>query len=101
MVDFIPVGKNGILGKISFAKDKSAPLVICFGGIDVAGRRSGVYMYDYFNESILSKFHVFVSYSHATNGAQSYSAIKKILEESKIKPSYYLLYLFQVDIDLE
>jgi predicted chitinase len=94
MVDFIPVGKNGILGKISFAKDKSAPLVICFGGIDVAGRRSGVYMYDYFNESILSKFHVFVSYSHATNGAQSYSAIKKILEESKIKPSYYLLYLF-------
>ena len=94
MVDFIPVGKNGILGKISFSKDNSAPLIICFGGIDVSGRRSGDYMYDYFNESVLSKFHVFVSYSHTTNGSQAYNAIKKILDDSKIKPSYFLLYLF-------
>lgn len=94
MADFIPVGKNGILGKISFSKDTVAPLIICFGGVDVVGRRSGIYMYDYFNESILSKFHVFISYSHATDGVQSYSAIKKILDDLKIKPSYYLLYLF-------
>lgn len=94
MVDFLPVGKNGILGKISFSKDISAPLIICFGGIDVAGKRSGDYMYDYFNQDILNKFHVYIAYSHKTDANQAYTAIKKILDEKKVNPSYLILYLF-------
>ena len=33
-------------GKFTSGKDKSAPLVVVFGGIPVGGRESGDYMYD-------------------------------------------------------
>jgi predicted chitinase len=94
MTDFIPVGNNGIHGKLSLAKDPNAPLILCFGGIDVASKRSGIYMYDYFNDKFMEKYHLFVAYSHQTNGPLAKQAVDKILESRKIKPSYTLLYLF-------
>lgn len=94
MAEFIPIGKEGIYGKLSLATDPNAPLVICYGGIDVGGKRSGIYMYNYFDESFMKKYHLFVAYSSKTSGKESYNALVKVITERKVQPCYEILYLF-------
>jgi hypothetical protein len=80
-------------GKLSIAKDASAPLLLVFGGIDVGGVQSGVYMWP-FMTSIDDKFHIFVALNNHVNGTRSYSAVKTALQAQSLTPSKHILYLF-------
>lgn len=80
-------------GKFTPGKDKSAPLVVVFGGIPVGGRESGDYMYDYFNKTG-DKYNLFVAKSHKINGAEAYQALKNKISSGEITPSKKILYLF-------
>ena len=81
-------------GVLHINKNKTAPLIIVFGGIDVNGKKSGVYMYNYFTSDIISKFNVFIAYSSKIDGAKAYTEIKAKLKEKKINPTKKILYLF-------
>jgi hypothetical protein len=85
-----PVGNYG---KFTPAKDKSAPLVVVFGGIPVGGRQSGDYMYDYFNKTG-DKYNLFVAKSHKVNGLEAYQSLKSKISSGEITPSKKILYLF-------
>ncbi len=80
-------------GKFTPGKDKSAPLVVVFGGIPVGGRESGDYMYDYFNKTG-DKYNLFVAKSHKINGGEAYQALKNKINSGEITPSKKILYLF-------
>lgn len=80
-------------GKLSIASDASAPLLLVFGGIDVGGVQSGVYMWQ-FMTNIDDKFHIFVALNNHVNGTKSYSAVKAMLQEKGVTPSKHILYLF-------
>ncbi len=80
-------------GKLSIASDAKAPLLVVFGGIDVGGVHSGVYMWGYM-EPVQDRFHVFVATSNTVNGASSYRALTETLEERGLAPSSRILYLF-------
>ena len=80
-------------GKFTQGKDKSAPLVVVFGGIPVGGRESGDYMYDYFNKTG-DKYNLFVAKSHKINGGEAYQALKNKINSGEITPSKKILYLF-------
>lgn len=80
-------------GKFTPGKDKSAPLVVVFGGIPVGGRESGDYMYDYFNKTG-DKYNLFVAKSHKINGAEAYQALKNKISSGEITPAKKILYLF-------
>lgn len=97
MAEFIPIGKSGIYGKLSLASDLNAPLVICYGGINWpknSNTRSGTYMYNYFDEAFMKKYHLYVAYSDKVSGNDSYATLKRELSNRKIVPSYEILYLF-------
>jgi hypothetical protein len=85
-----PVGNYG---KFTPGKDKSAPLVVVFGGIPVGGRQSGDYMYDYFNKTG-DKYNLFVAKSHKVNGLEAYQSLKSKISSGEISPSKKILYLF-------
>ncbi len=80
-------------GRFTPAKDKSAPLVVVFGGINVAGRESGDYMYDYFNKTG-DKYNLFVAKNHKIDGEGAYQALKNKISSGEISPSKKILYLF-------
>jgi hypothetical protein len=80
-------------GKLTTASDPKAPLIIVFGGVDVGGRTSGKYMYDYFN-ALLTKYHVFVAANPSVHGLHSYDAVVHKLTDLKVSPAYQILYLF-------
>lgn len=80
-------------GKFTPGKDKSAPLVVVFGGINVSGRESGDYMYDYFNKTG-DKYNLFVAKNHKIDGAGAYQALKNKISSGEITPSKKILYLF-------
>ncbi len=80
-------------GKFTPGKDKSATLVVVFGGIPVGGRESGDYMYDYFNKTG-DKYNLFVAKSHKINGGEAYQALKNKINSGEITPSKKILYLF-------
>ena len=77
-------------GKININSNKSAPLIVVFGGIDVGGRSSGSYMYDYFKEDILSKATTFIANSSKIDGSKAWSEISGL----NLTPSKKILYLF-------
>ena len=77
-------------GKISINSNKSAPLIVVFGGIDVGGRVSGDYMYDYFKKETLDKATTFVANSSRIDGTAAWEEISK----TDISPSKKVLYLF-------
>ena len=57
----IPTEKTPISGgKILFCKNKTAPLLIVYGGIPVGGRSSGDYMWDYVDK-LNTKYHIFLT----------------------------------------
>ncbi len=80
-------------GKFSEAKDKKAPLVVVYGGIDVAGKKSGVYMYDYLN-TLGNSVNLFVAKDASINGKSAYTSLKNKLSDLSITPSKKILYLF-------
>lgn len=80
----------GSYGKFSSGKKSSDPLVVVYGGINVGGRKSGIYMYDYFGP-IAGNYNLFVATDHNVNGSSSYKAIKDKVVNS---PSKKILYLF-------
>jgi hypothetical protein len=80
-------------GKFTPAENKSAPLVVTFGGIPVGGRQSGDYMYDYFNKTG-NKYNLFVASSHKVDGAGAYDSLKGKLSSDGITPAKKILYLF-------
>ena len=90
----IPIEKTSISGgNILFCKNKTAPLLIVYGGIPVGGRSSGDYMWDYVDK-LKSKYHIFVATSHKVDGDSSYASVLSQLEKYGIKPSSKVLYLF-------
>lgn len=77
-------------GKITVNSDKSAPLVVVFGGTDVGGRVSGDYMYDYFKQDTLPDTTTFIANSSRIDGAQAWSEISGL----DLTPAKKILYLF-------
>jgi len=80
-------------GKLSIAPAADAPLLVVFGGIDVGGVKSGVYMWNYM-ANIKDKFHIFVALSNNINGAQAYHSLMETLKAKGLTPSRQILYLF-------
>jgi hypothetical protein len=80
-------------GKFTPAKDKNAPLVVVFGGINVSGRESGDYMYDYFNKTG-DKYNLFVAKNHRIDGEGAYQSLKNKISSGEISPTKKILYLF-------
>jgi len=77
-------------GKITVNSDKSAPLVVVFGGTDVGGRVSGDYMYDYFKQDTLPDTTTFIANSSRIDGARAWSEISGL----GLTPVKKILYLF-------
>jgi hypothetical protein len=83
----------GKYGKFVANSNPNAPLLVVFGGIDVNGVKSGVYMFDYVSK-LESRYHVFVAESSRVNGPAAYSALLKHLNQKGFNPSSKVLYLF-------
>jgi hypothetical protein len=81
-------------GKLSMARDANAPLLVVFGGIDVGGIQSGVYMWNYMS-NIKDRFHIFVALRNNVNGTLAYrSLISRLQAKGLTPPSKKILYLF-------
>jgi len=80
-------------GKLSIASADDAPLLVVFGGIDVGGVQSGVYMWKYM-DGIKDKFHIFVADNQNVNGTEAYRAVMEMLKAKNLTPSRQVLYLF-------
>jgi hypothetical protein len=86
-------------GKPALAPDPNAPLLMVFGGIDVAESvidpadkaharqmvHSGVYMWKYFS-SLRSRYHIFVAHTPKVNGALAYRYVLYTLEHQGFPP---------------
>lgn len=83
----------GSYGKFSEASNKKSPLIMVYGGIDVGGRKSGEYMYDYLNK-VGSSANIFVAKDANIDGKGAYQSVKNKLSEKSINPSKKILYLF-------
>jgi len=87
-------------GKLSLAPQPDAPLLMVFGGIDVAESvldpadkahakqmvQSGVYMWKYFN-NLRSRFHIFVAHTPKVNGALAYRYVLYALQWKGFPPA--------------
>src|SRR5215475_9617057 len=81
-------------GTLSPAKDKSAPLLLVFGGVVVGGRTSGDYMWDYMGD-IKEKYHIFVADGpRVKNPDESYKKLLDALQKNELQASSQILYLF-------
>ena len=81
-------------GNLKVNTNKSAPLVVVFGGTDVGGKASGVYMYDYFTSDLFSKYTVFIANSSRIDGNKAWKEIIDKCQELGLTPSKKILYLF-------
>ena len=82
-----------IRDRLSTASNATAPLLVVFGGIDVGGVQSGVYMWNYM-ANIKDKFHIFVALNSNVNGTQAYRSLMETLKAKGLTPSRQILYLF-------
>ena len=87
-------------GKLALAPQPDAPLLMVFGGIDVAESvidpadkahaktmvQSGVYMWNYFNQ-LRSRFHIFVAHNPKVNGALAYRQVLFTLQWKGFPPA--------------
>jgi len=81
------------LGNFTPSMYDNSPLVLVYGGIDVNGRSSGDYMYDYFKEAG-NKFNLFVAKNHRINGLDAYQKVSDYMQSQNIYPNKKVLYLF-------
>ncbi len=72
---------------------EGAPLIVVYGGIDVGGRKSGEYMYDYFKQTG-NTYNLFVARDHRIDGYGAYTTLKNYLQKELIYPNKKALYLF-------
>ena len=86
-------------GKLALAPNPNAPLLMVFGGIDVAESvldpadkahakqmvHSGVYMWRYFN-NLRNRFHIFVAHTPKVNGALAYRYVLYTLQWKGFPP---------------
>lgn len=80
-------------GKLSAAREKSASLLIVFGGVVVGGRTSGDYMWDYMGK-IKDKYHIFVADNPLVKGDEAYKNLLDALQRNDLTASEQILYLF-------
>ena len=87
-------------GKLSLSPQPNAPLLMVFGGIDVAESvidpadkahakdmiQSGVYMWKYFN-NLKSRYHIFVAHNPKVNGALAYRYVLFTLQWKGFPPA--------------
>src|SRR5664279_5239395 len=87
-------------GRLSLAPQPNAPLLMVFGGIDVAESvldptdkahakqmvQSGVYMWNYFNK-LRSRYHIFVGHTPKVNGALAYRNVLHTLQWKGFPPA--------------
>ncbi len=81
------------LGNFTPSMYDKAPLIFVYGGINVNGRESGDYMYDYFKEAG-TKFNLFVAKNHKINGLDAYQKVSDYVQSQNIYPDKKILYLF-------
>ena len=81
-------------GNLEVNTNKSAPLVVVFGGTDVGGKASGIYMYNYFTSDLLSRYTVFIANSSRIDGNKAWKEIVTKCQELGLTPSKKILYLF-------
>lgn len=81
------------LGNFTPSAHEGAPLIIVYGGIDVKGRQSGDYMYDYFNKTG-NLYNLFVSKNHRVDGLGTYNSVINYVSSHNIYPQKKVLYLF-------
>lgn len=88
-----PVQVGSVLryGKFTPAPTANAPFIAVYGGIDVRGRASGTYMYDYITPELTEKNNVYVASSHRVPGVASYD---EGFAKVNGTPSKRILYLF-------
>jgi hypothetical protein len=81
-------------GNLSPAKEKSAPLLIVFGGVVVGGRTSGDYMWDYIG-GIKDKYHIFVADGPLVKNPEDiHKKLLDTLQKNELQASSEILYLF-------
>lgn len=83
----------GNYGNFTPSINEGAPLIIVYGGIDVRGRKSGDYMYDYFGKTN-NRYNLFVANDNKVDGYIAYTSLLTHLENQKIYPNKKALYLF-------
>jgi peptidoglycan hydrolase-like protein with peptidoglycan-binding domain len=81
------------LGNFTPSMYDNAPIIFVYGGINVNGRESGDYMYDYFKE-VGTKFNLFVAKNHKVNGLDTYEKVMDYVESQNIYPNKKILYVF-------
>lgn len=81
------------LGNFTPSRFDSAPLIVVYGGIEVRGRESGEYMYDYFDKTE-NRYNLFVAKNHRVNGYETYTKLQEFLKGENIYPNKKVLYLF-------
>jgi LAS superfamily LD-carboxypeptidase LdcB len=80
-------------GKLVVSDNKTSPTLIVYGGIDVKGRTSGEYMWDYFG-GLKNKFNIFVAKNPNVDAIKSYDSTIKYLSANGYNTSDQTLYLF-------
>jgi hypothetical protein len=83
----------GNYGNFSPGANKNSPLIMVFGGINVGGKKSGEYMYNYLGK-VGNKANIFIANDHKVDGKGAYKYVKSKLSEKSINPSKKILYLF-------
>lgn len=80
-------------GNFTPSTKEISPLIVVYGGIDVGGRKSGDYMYDYFKQTGNS-YNLFVAKDHTIDGYGAYTTLLNYLQNQRIYPNKKALYLF-------
>lgn len=83
----------GNYGNFTPSINEGAPLIVVYGGIDVKGRKSGDYMYDYFGKTN-NRYNLFVANDNRIDGYSAYTSLLTHLQNQKIYPTKKVLYLF-------
>jgi hypothetical protein len=81
-------------GTLYLNTNKSAPLVVIFGGTDVGGRKSGKYMLDYFTAEKTKKYTYYIANSASINGKKAWKEIQDEVKKLGLTPVKKILYLF-------
>jgi len=81
-------------GTLYLNTNKSAPLVVIFGGTDVGGRKSGKYMLDYFTAEKTKKYTYYIADSASINGKKAWKEIQDEIKKLGLTPVKKILYLF-------
>ncbi len=81
------------LGNFTPSRFESAPLIVVYGGIEVRGRESGEYMYDYFDKT-QNKYNLFVAKNHKVDGLKTYQKLLNFIQQENIYPNKKVLFLF-------